>query len=229
MPNRISTAFRQLGVRVFIKGGLTVLALIAVGLLANRIDFEQFLQGMQFSGEPDEAWFRGPAGFLVVATAMTTVGAPRQIVSFFAAYFFGLWWGVGLALAATAIGCVASYCFAMVFRQSVRRFIRGKIDMAIQFWAANTFSTTLILRLLPVGSNLISNLAAGVTGISLLPFLAGSVLGYIPQTVVFAMMGSGVNVGSQTRIVTSIVLFAISAVIGLALYARYRKTIQTGK
>ena len=55
------------------------------------------------------------------------------------------------------------------------------------------------------------------------PFFAGSALGYIPQTVVFALLGSGINLEPELRIGASVVLFALSAVLGVHLYRRYRQ------
>ncbi|NJO54131.1 MAG: VTT domain-containing protein, partial [Bacteroidales bacterium] len=88
----------------------------------------------------------------------------------------------------------------------------------------NTFSMTLLLRLLPVGSNLVTNLAAGVSSVRMMPFVAGSALGYVPQTLVFALAGSGVQLDAELRIAVSAGLFIVSGALGVMLYRRYRRS-----
>ena len=76
-----------------------------------------------------------------------------------------------------------------------------------------------------MGSNLVTNLAAGVSGVRALPFIAGSGLGFIPQTVIFALLGSGIHLDPVLRISTGIVLFLISVMLGVRLFRRYRKSL----
>ena len=88
---------------------------------------------------------------------------------------------------------------------------------------------TVLIRLLPVGNNFATNLAAGVSRVPALPFFLGSLLGYIPQTLVFALAGSGVDVGAAWRIGIAVALFVLSGAIGAWLYRKYRhgKTLGT--
>ena len=85
---------------------------------------------------------------------------------------------------------------------------------------------TIIIRLLPVGSNLLTNLAAGAIGVPLLPFLLASLVGYLPQMAVFALMGSGVDVGAEWQVALGIGLFVVLMVVGLWIYGRYRRQIR---
>ncbi|MEM9329804.1 MAG: VTT domain-containing protein [Pseudomonadota bacterium] len=226
MANRLLTVLRQSGGRVFLKGAITIIALIALGYAVKSLDFESILRGLPFREDAGAGWLFGHFGFVVLTAGMATIGAPRQMISFFAAYFFGFLAGTVLALSATVIGGVTTYTIARLFQGYFREFVRGKLVFAVQFWRENTFLATLIVRLLPAGSNLITNLAAGALKISPIRFFAGSAIGYIPQTVVFAMMGAGVNLESEQQVFISIVLFVVSAVLGLMLYARYRKRLK---
>jgi len=80
----------------------------------------------------------------------------------------------------------------------------------------------LLIRLLPAGSNLLTSLTAGVSSAPALPFIAGSALGFIPQTFIFALTGTGVSIDPAMRIGLSVVLFLISAALGIYLYRRFR-------
>ena len=98
----------------------------------------------------------------------------------------------------------------------------ARIKRIDDFLSASPFSMSLLVRLLPIGNNLATNLAVGVTNVRALPFLLGSLVGYIPQTMVFALIGSGVNVDPALRIGLAVALFLISGMIGVWLYRKYR-------
>ena len=53
-------------------------------------------------------------------------------------------------------------------------------------------------------------------------FLAASILGYVPQTVVFALLGGGLRVSQSTQVALAVALLALSIVLGLALLRRSR-------
>ncbi len=180
----------------------------------------------------DEAWIdasirdRGPAGimiFLAVGWGLTSVGLPRQFVAFLAGYAFGFVLGTGLSLAATVMGCVTAFSFArLAGRNFIARRISGRVKRVEAFLSENPFSMTLLIRFLPLGSNFLTNLAAGVSSVRPWPFFAGSGLGYIPQMVVFALIGSGITLEPGLRIGLSAVLFLVSGVLGVALYRKFR-------
>lgn len=226
MSNRLFSVLRQIGPRLIVRGALLIAVLVAAGMLINRVEFEQLLGWFNFSADADADWLHGPAAYFVLAALFTGAGGPRQVISFFSAYFFGLAGGFALALVATLAGCAIAVFAASGFREAARGFIRGKLDVAVQLWAKNAFGFTLILRLLPFTSNVVTNLAAGATGIPRLRFFGATAIGYVPQTLVFALMGSGVNIQSGTQVALSIVLFIISVVIGAWTWARYRKELK---
>jgi uncharacterized membrane protein YdjX (TVP38/TMEM64 family) len=80
----------------------------------------------------------------------------------------------------------------------------------------------LALRLLPVGNNLALNLLAGMSGIPAVAFLVASLLGYVPQTVIFALLGKGVRVDGLWQLALSAVLLAGSIGLGVWLMRRHR-------
>jgi uncharacterized membrane protein YdjX (TVP38/TMEM64 family) len=90
------------------------------------------------------------------------------------------------------------------------------------FLAANPFSMTLLIRLLPVGNNFATNLAAGVSRVGAPPFLLGTLVGYTPKTFVWALAGSGVETGAWARVAVAALLLLLSGAIGVWLYRRFR-------
>ncbi|MDJ0388931.1 VTT domain-containing protein [Roseomonas sp. E05] len=187
-------------------------------------------------GTQAEAWVRrfglqqtlwGEAAFLAVGTLAAAVGVPRQGVAFLGGYAFGPLWGGALAMVAQGLSCVLGYGWArLVGRRWAERRLAGRFGRRLRglrdALAASPFGATLALRLLPVGNNLALNLLAGLSGIPALPFLAGSLVGYLPQTAIFALAGGGVAVDHAAQLWLAGGLFLGSAAIGLWLLRRHR-------
>ena len=210
--------------KFLLRGLLLMTSLAALGFLFKTTALGDFLDTAWVDSEVRGKGLAGSILFVAAGAAFTGVGLPRQILSFLGGYAFGFIAGTGLALLSTVAGCVGAFYYARFLgRQPVlAKFPRriGKID---DFLSDNPLSMTLLIRLLPVGSNLVVNLAAGVSGIGAASFLAGSAIGYLPQTIVFALVGSGINVEPSFRISLSVVLFVASSVLGVSLYRKYRR------
>ncbi len=170
---------------------------------------------------------RGATGallYVLCAALFTSVGVPRQLVSFLGGYAFGFLPGVPLALAGTLTSCIVTFYYSRFFgRNLINRKFGKRVARLNGIIADNTFSTALIIRLLPVGNNLITNLLAGVSNASPAGFFLGTLLGYIPQTLVFVLLGSGVHVSPVWRTVLSVALFLLASLLGWALYRRRRE------
>lgn len=214
--------------RSLIRGLLLIAVLVAIGFLIRAGG-----PGGLFTREWVEANIlgRGLEGqfiFVAAAAAFTAVGLPRQLAAFLGGFAFGLAAGFWLSLLATVLGCVITFSFArLAGRDALMARFPERLRRADAFLSDNTFSTTLLIRLMPVGSNFFTNLAAGLSSARALLFVAGSALGYIPQMIVFALLGSGINIEPELRISVSVALFIASAVLGAYLYRRYRRNGMT--
>jgi len=165
-----------------------------------------------------------PRGALILfgaGAALTAFGIPRQALAFAAGYAFGAWRGGVLAMAAQMVGCCADFWWARVIaRDWAQRHLRGRLARLDQALNARPFMATLTLRLLPVGNNLLLNLMAGVCGLRTVRFLLATFIGYLPQTAVFALAGSGVQVDRAVQLGVAAGLFATSAALGAVLLGR---------
>ena len=167
----------------------------------------------------------GPLAFVLAGTAACAVGVPRQIVSLAAGYAFGFWQGVALALLAEVAGCAIDFGWArLVARRWALRVLQrraaGRLARLDRFLTERAFTATLTLRLLPVGNNLVLNLLAGVSGVAGAPFILASAVGYVPQTVVFALAGSGAGLSNGAQLGLAGVLLLVSVGLGVALLRR---------
>jgi uncharacterized membrane protein YdjX (TVP38/TMEM64 family) len=219
----LSTARRPIRAKLFVRGLLLIAVLVAAGFLLREIDagrlFNSGWVDVQIRGAGTSGWLL----FIVAGTVFTAFGFPRQVVCFLGGYAFGFVVGTGVALAATVSGCGVAFLFAQLMgRDLIAPRLPPKLLKADKFFGDHPFSLTLLIRLLPLGSNLATNLVAGLSSAALLPFLAASALGHLPQTVVFSLIGSGINVDPEARIGLGVLLFALSMTLGVKLYQRFR-------
>ena len=183
------------------------------------------LRGGWGRGALDAPAQAGPAAFVLVAAAACAVGVPRQVVAYAAGLGFGTWTGCALALAAEVAGCAADFLWArLVARDWAARRIRGRLARLDGQLSRHPFGATLTLRLLPVGSNILLNLLAGVSAVAMGPFLLASAIGYLPQTLVFALLGGGVRVDRTEQLLLAGGLFVVASLLGLWLMRRVRAT-----
>lgn len=212
------------GAKSLLKGLVMIAGLVALGFAARALGLVDLLDPAWLDEEVRGRGFYGEVIFIAVGAALTGIGLPRQLVAFGGGYVFGLWEGIGFALAAQMLGCVAAFWYARLFGRSFVRHRFGKrIQKVDDFLRGNPFTMTLLIRFLPVGSNVVTNLAAGVTSVGAGAFMAGSLLGYLPQTAIFALLGTGIHVDPELRISLSVALFVVSGIIGVWLYRRIRR------
>jgi uncharacterized membrane protein YdjX (TVP38/TMEM64 family) len=153
----------------------------------------------------------------------TAVGLPRQIIAFLGGYAFSVGLGTLLGALAALVGCVLSFSYARFFGKGLLRARLGeRAGRFDRFIHGHPFTMTLLIRLLPVGNNLLTNLAAGISSIRPAYFFSGTALGYLPQTLVFALVGSGVHIAPTLKLALAIGLFLVSGALGAYLYRHFR-------
>ena len=210
-------------IKTFLPGLVFLATLVAIGYVLESGLVQEMLSESWIDAQVRGKGATGELLFIAVGGTATALALPRQIVSFLGGYAFGLGLGTVLALAATELGCALTFYYARVIgRPLVARRLGARVRRIEDFLAANPFAMTLLIRLLPVGSNFATSLAAGVSRVPARPFLLGSLVGYVPQTLVFTLAGSGVEMGGSLRLAFAVVFFFVSGAIGVWLYRRYR-------
>lgn len=201
-------------------------ALVAAMLVAIAMAFPLLGHGAAqatLTRELTNGGWQGGILFIALSTLLVGIGLPRQIPAFVAGYAFGPWYGLVLALVAQVMACALDFIWARaVARDFCRRRFGARLNWVDQRLARHTFIATLMLRLMPIGSNLLLNLAAGLTSVRMVPFVAASALGFIPQTLVFAMFGQGSAHGHAYLLLLGGLTFLASVVLGLFLLRQNR-------
>jgi uncharacterized membrane protein YdjX (TVP38/TMEM64 family) len=213
-------------VKPLLKGLVLIASLVVIGAAFKALGLADALDTHWLDEQVVGKGLWGEALFIVLGAVLTAVGVPRQLVAVGGGYAFGLLWGTMIALVAQTLGCALTFFYARLLGRSL---IQNRFGQRIQridaFLRTHTFSMALLIRFLPVGSNVLTNLAVGVSSVRALPFLAGSAVGYIPQTVIFVVLGSGIHLDSMMHTVISVAMFVVSGLISVALYRRVRKRV----
>lgn len=213
-----------MNVRIFLRGLALILGLALLGYLFHT---------SHLGNSVNEAWIdarvrghgvQGALLFLAMGATFTAVGLPRQIIAFLGGYAFSVLLGTLLGALAALLGCMLAFTYARLFGKGLLRTRLGARARRFDaFIHDHPFSMTLLIRLLPVGSNALTNLAAGVSSIRPGSFFSGTFLGYLPQTLVFALVGSGVHIAFELKLGLALALFFVSGGLGIYLYNRYRQ------
>ena len=165
---------------------------------------------------------KGYLGYLTAITLLailTSIGLPRQVAAFSCGYIFGIISGTLIATLAATIGCMLTLFVAKTFfREKVLNTYPEKLNRISTFFSTHTFSKALIIRLLPAGSNFLTNVLAGIANIKFMPYVSGTCVGFIPQMLIFSLLGAGVKVGEQQQILLSLCLFIVALIFGYWLY-----------
>jgi uncharacterized membrane protein YdjX (TVP38/TMEM64 family) len=210
--------------RVILKGLALILSLALLGYLFKTSDLGNSVNETWIDARVRGHGVNGALLFLLMGGLFTAIGLPRQIIAFLGGYAFSsIWLGTLLGALAALLGCMLSFSYARFFgRGLLRTRLGARAGRFDRFVHAHPFSMTVLIRLLPAGSNLLTNLAAGISSIRPASFFSGTFLGYLPQTLVFALVGSGVHIAPVLKLVLAIGLFLVSGVMGVWLYRRYR-------
>lgn len=199
---------------------LALLLLVLHGLMPERDAFIAWL----------DTWLpQGPAGacvYVLLSAGLICLAVPRQLLSFAGGYAFGAALGTLLATIGVTLGCVLAFSLARRFGQGfVERRYGDRLRRFNRLIAKSPFLLAVFLRLFPSGNNLVFSLVAGVSRIPALPFWGGSCVGYVPQNLIFALLGSGLRVDPLWRLGSGGLLFIISCALAWRLCQRFRPLI----
>lgn len=209
--------------RVILKGFALILSLALLGYLFKSSDLGNSVNEAWIDARVRGHGINGALLFLLMGGIFTAIGLPRQVVAFLGGYAFNVGLGTLLGALAALLGCMLGFTYARFFGKGLLRARLGaRAGRFDRFIHDNPFSMTMLIRLLPVGSNLLTNLAAGMSSIRPVPFFSGTLLGYLPQTLVFALVGSGVHIAPVLKIGLAVALFLISMALGVYLYRNRR-------
>ena len=203
--------------------GLTLIGVLLIVLLSPMQWIENRLDTQSLGNWFESRGILGVLAFVLGGALLTSIGLPRQIVALSAGYGFDVLAGTVLAIFSVSCGALLTFTFS---RRFARPWVMGKFPDAIntmdRFIRDQPFLKIVTIRFAPIGTNMLTNLAAGATALSASIFFTASVAGFLPQTIVFVLAGNGLAVGSHQQLILATVLGAISILLGWLIYRRSR-------
>jgi uncharacterized membrane protein YdjX (TVP38/TMEM64 family) len=200
--------FRIIAVSLFFAG--VAILIRSESVHAHIMHIPILVKSLAGRGLPER---NGPRAvlFTVAFSLLIGVGMPRLWVSALAGALFGVLWGTLLALMATLVGAAIVY---WVGQAALAGMVRRRMGPRRTIWQArfeaNAFWWVLYVRLFPLSNATLAGLLCGACRIPLPAYLAGSLIGFIPLTVVFAVFGSGGARGNLYLVGLGFILIAIT-------------------
>ncbi|NMH66689.1 TVP38/TMEM64 family protein [Shewanella salipaludis] len=211
-----------------LKACVVVGILLLLTIAAQQGMFEHITDGNWVAGYVREQGLQALAVLFTAGALFTAVGGPRQVIAFVFGFALGGPSGALVSTLSTLLGCGISFYLArFTIRKPLQRRFGRRINRLEALLIEQTWVKVLMVRLLPVGSNLLTNLFAGATHVGATGFLLGSFIGYLPQMLIFSFAGAGIGLSDHYQLATSIGLFVVSSLIGAHLYrSRLRKQVE---
>ncbi|MDP2411877.1 MAG: VTT domain-containing protein [Pseudolabrys sp.] len=132
------------------------------------------------------------APFIVVGAFVVAgfVFFPVTVLIAATAAAFGPWLGFGYATAGALASALAVYAIgAAIGKRPLRNFLGPRLNRVRQRVARRGVITIAAVRLVPVAPFTVVNLVAGASGIPVLEYLAGTMLGMLPGLVMISAVG----------------------------------------
>ncbi|ARI78868.1 TVP38/TMEM64 family protein [Halobacillus mangrovi] len=166
----------------------------------------------------------GPLIFMAIYAIGPIVAFPTSVLSLAAAFAYGIWPGMlYIVIGATAAG-VTGYMMGRFFGDSVVKFQESKWAEKIYYRMKDKgFHYVFILRLIPiVGFDILSYLA-GMTRVKIGPFVGATVLGMLPGTFAYSLVGTSLASGNRTLILIALSVFALLLVMTFLFRNKVRR------
>jgi len=139
--------------------------------------------------------------FILAGGLLMSLGIPRIWISALSGAVYGIFWGTCIGLLSSLLGAIILYyagCFLL--GTIVMRRFGEKLNVLKKRFQENAFWWVLYGRLFPFSNSTLSSLLCGSCKVPFSPYLAASLVGFIPLAVVFTIFGSGSMNGNYTQI-----------------------------
>ncbi|MDF7673761.1 VTT domain-containing protein [Acetobacteraceae bacterium ESL0709] len=199
--------------------------LLLLPLLLWRVPFVQHYLAHAHHWQ-ETTW--GGVWFCLFGTVYCSLGLSRQALCFAAGLGFGFGHAVLFCTLAYEAGACLTYAWSrflgLVFSKEQKTLKREKLHQVAEFCRLSPFLSVLALRFLPVGSAILVSVAAGLAELSFWKFACATLVGGLPQTMIFSLMGAGTSLGRFHEILIAASLFLLSSLSGcVGLYHFRRK------
>jgi uncharacterized membrane protein YdjX (TVP38/TMEM64 family) len=188
-------------------------------LIAHR---EWFDDPTRLKGEVISWGAWGPIAYILLYTIGPSFLVPGAVMTVAAGLAFGAWWGSLWSLIGADTGAMVAFAAGRFLGRSfVERTMGLRLQRLRQRLERNGFYLTLYLRLVPVIPYNAFNLLAGASPIRFKDYFWASVIGMIPGTVLFALLGDSLWKPGSPRFFIALGLIACCFATG-EIYRRWK-------
>ncbi len=184
------------------------------GIVRDIHQLRAFLAG-------DDLW--AEIVYVLLVVGLVAVGAPRLIFYVLGGLAFGFWLGLALAQAGAVIG---SWLTFWAVRHGGRAWIERRFGrhrlVGRAFRVRSSIKAVVLIRQLPLTSVMI-NSGLALSQVSARAFLLGTFVGYLPQGVIAALIGSGVVDEKAVEGLGKLAAAGIVLLLGAFMLWRWRK------
>ncbi|WP_251859619.1 TVP38/TMEM64 family protein [Clostridium sp. Marseille-Q2269] len=155
--------------------------------------------------------------FLLMVLQSIVAPLPAFIITFANAGIFGWVKGAILSWASAMVGAALCFYIAKFLGRDVVEKLTSKtaLKKIDGFFDKYGKYAVLIARLLPFISFDIVSYAAGLTSMGFLEFFIATGIGQLPATIIYSYIGSMLTGTAKTFVMGLLILFALTALIGL--------------
>ena len=200
-----------------------------VNFAANSFNLTEWtvnvVEQLNWQKDPSQTWLNILILFIFLALT-TSIGLPRQIAALVAGINFGVLLGVVVATIAATVGCLITFSVSRyLFSEKITRKYPQQLAKLSGFLSEQTFLKAIVIRILPLGSNFLTNIIAGVSKVSMPAYVSGSFVGFIPQMIIFSLAGSGIRLGEKNELIASVGLFIIALILSAYLFKKHKSKL----
>lgn len=169
-------------------------------------------------GWVDAAGPAAPLVFVAVCAAGSSVLVPKPALSVLGGVVFGPWLGAAVVVAGVTLGALASFAVARRLGRDAVRPRDGRFARVDRLLERRGFVAVVALRLLPVVPFGLVNYTAGLTGVRVASFAAGTAVGVVPATAVYTATGASLTTMTPGQWVLAGAAVALPALVGFAVF-----------
>ncbi|MFC5055291.1 TVP38/TMEM64 family protein [Saccharothrix xinjiangensis] len=168
-------------------------------------------------GWVDAAGPAAPLVFVAVCAAGSSVLVPKPVLSVLGGVVFGPWLGAGVVVAGVTLGALVAFALSRGLGRDAARPAEGRLARVDRLLERRGFAAVVALRLLPVVPFGLVNYTAGLTGVRVGLFAAGTALGVVPATVVYTTTGASLTTMTTGQWLLAGAAVALPALVGFAV------------
>lgn len=148
--------------------------------------------------------------YLLAGGLLISLGIPRLWISAGAGAIFSPLLGTAIALASSLMGAAILYQTGRCLLSRRRHlFLEKRLGRYQRHFQQRAFIWVLYARLFPFSNSTIVSLFSGYSRIDFSQYLAGSLIGFTPLTIVMCLFGSGGTQGKTLHLLTGFGLIAL--------------------